>query len=278
MVATWSDRPGPFRVSRLGLALIKGTRHLEHDRLELDGHGPVGDRHFCLVDERRSRVLRTVENPRLLAVEATGGTGSLSCRFPDDAEVVEALPNRDDTRRRSDHRLSADYWGRRVALELLDGPWSAAFSDYLGHPVRLARARVRGAVVYGASVTVFTTATLEQIDRRLSELAPDELSESRDGLAARFRSTVVLSGDGGGPDAELGWLGRRLRIGSAVLQMRAPVLRCAVIDLDPLTGSRNRPVLQAVGARPGHTPVAGADATVVQPGLVTVGDVAELIS
>ena len=277
MVTSLSDRPGLLRVSRLGLALVKGTRHLEHDRLELDAAGPIGDRLFCLVDERRSRVLRTVENPRLLAVEATGGTRGLSCHFPDGSDVVGTVPAFEDTHRRSGDQLTADYWGRQVALELLDGPWSAAFSDYLGHPVRLARAQVRGAVVYGASVTVLTTATLGQIDRRLSGSAPDALSEDRNQLAARFRPTVVLAAGGLDPDAELTWLGRRLQIGSAVVQINAPVPRCAVIDLDPQTGSRDRTVLQAAGARSGHEPVVGVDATVVQPGVLTVGDSAELI-
>lgn len=271
MVATWSDRPGLFQINRLGLAAVKGTRHVEHDRLELDASGPVGDRNFCLVDEQRSRVLRTVENPRLLAIEAEGGTGYLSCRFPDGSEVVGTLPTRDDTHRRSGDGLTADYWGRPVALELLGGPWSAAFSDYLGHPVRLTRARVRGAVVYGASVTVLTTATLGQIDRRLSGPA------AGDRLAARFRPTVVLAADELDPDVELTWLGQRLRIGSAVVRINAPVPRCAVIDLDPHTGSRNRTVLLAAGARSGHEPVVGVDAVVVQPGVVRVGDSAQLI-
>jgi len=54
------------RVQRLGLALVKGTRHVGLDEIELDTHGPVGDRDFCLVDVAVRRVLRTVENPGLL--------------------------------------------------------------------------------------------------------------------------------------------------------------------------------------------------------------------
>lgn len=61
-------------VTRLGLALVKGTRHLDHEELEFDAQGPIGDRTFCLVDRACGRVLKTVENPRLVGVEvrATG--------------------------------------------------------------------------------------------------------------------------------------------------------------------------------------------------------------
>ena len=39
-------------------------------RVEVRAHGPVDDRRWCLVDPARDRVLRTVENPTLLAAVA----------------------------------------------------------------------------------------------------------------------------------------------------------------------------------------------------------------
>lgn len=263
-----------LRVSRLGLAPVKGTRHLRRDRLELDAAGPVGDRDFCLVDEERSRVLRTVENPRLIAVEAEVRSGRLSCRFPDGSEAVGWLPAAEHGgSRRPEAALRADYWGRLVSLQLLAGPWSSAFSAYLGAPVRLARTPIRGAVVYGASVTVLTTSTVASIGQRLVG-GP---VEDHEGLAARFRSTVVLSAHDLDPDVELSWVGRRLRLGSAVLEVHAPVPRCAVIDLDPVTGTKNRAVLRTVAGRSGREPMVGVDATVIQPGVVRSGDSAVLL-
>ena len=256
-----------LRVSRLGLTPVKGTRHVELDRIELDVHGPVGDRTFCLVDPIRARVLRTVQNPRLIAVRTSWDGRTLSCRFPDDTEVA-AKPGAG-----SGAELSADYWGRRAELEFVDGPWAAAFSGYLGRSVRLARIRTRGTVVYGAAVTVVTATTLRAIGSRLSR---SDAIESLAVLAARFRSTLVLDGDDLAPGVEQSWLGRELRVGSATVRLRAPVPRCAVIDLDPATGERNQAMQIAAGARPGHEPVVGVDAVVVRPGIIRRDDPASL--
>ncbi len=257
-------------VTRLGLTPVKGTRHVELDRIELDAHGPVGDRTFCLVDPVRARVLRTVENPRLIAVRTSWDGRTLSCRFPDDTEVA-AEPG---TGGGSGAELSADYWGRRAELELVDGPWAAAFSNYLGRSVRLTRIRTRGTVVYGAAVTVVTTATLRAIGSRL--VRSNDSIESLAVLAARFRSTLVLNSAGLAPGVEQSWLGRELRVGSAMVRLRAPVPRCAVIDLDPATGERNQAMLIAAGARPGHEPAVGVDAVVVRPGIIRRGDPASV--
>ena len=127
-----------MRITRIGLTPVKGGRHVEQRSVELTSDGPVGDRVFCLVDRSRGRVLRTVENPSLVQVAASWRDGLLTTRFP--GRTVKAVPFR------TGETLKVDYWGRLAALDVVDGPWAAAYSEHLGREddgIVLARASHR---------------------------------------------------------------------------------------------------------------------------------------
>lgn len=245
-----------MRVAQVGFSPVKGTRHLSYDEVGLDAAGVVGDRGFCLVDVGAQRVLRTVQHGALVAVEARTQDDALTVCLPDGSSA-DAVPTA------SGETLTCEYWGRPVELELLDGPHAALFSAYLGKPVRLARAP-RRAVVYGAGLTLVTTGSLADLGQRLGG-EPLE--------AARFRASVVV--EQGVPFAEEQWPGRLLTLGDAVVRVGVPVPRCAVIDLSPLRGERDRAVLrELVAYRPRAStgePVFGVYAEVVAPGAVGVG-------
>ncbi|MFJ9389546.1 MOSC domain-containing protein [Nocardioides sp. NPDC101246] len=245
-------------VVRAGFAPIKGTRHLPHDRVVLDAQGAVGDRGFALVsveetDPARGRVLRTVQNPSLVAVRAELVEDRLEVELPD-GESVSAEPVV------TGESLTCDYWGRDVDLELVDGPYTALFSRWLDRPVRLARAR-RGDVIFAGAVTVVTTASL----RDLAGQAGDEPVD-----AARFRPTLVVETDE--PYVEESWLGREVRVGGATLRIGVPIPRCAVIDVHPETGERDVRLLKTLAShRPlnrAGEPAFGVFAEVVTPGAV----------
>ena len=248
-----------MRVARIGLTPVKGARHQSLESLELALEGPVGDRVFCLVDRARGRVLRTVENPTLVQAVARWEAGVLSVDLP--GSTVEGVPTP------TGETLAVDYWGRTAHVEEISGPWAEAFSDHLGEDVVLARAERPGEVVYGASVTVLTTASLALLAERVG----------RDVDSARFRSTLLLHG-AGAPHEEDTWVGRELRVGRAYLRVRGTVPRCAVVDIDPETGERDVRVLKTLGGyrqieRDVHF---GVDAVVVAPGDVRVGEAVEL--
>ena len=71
-----------------GFAPVKGMRHLAHDQVLLDERGAVGDRAWCLVDPERAVVLRTVQNPSLLAVTATSAGDVLTMTLPTGESVA----------------------------------------------------------------------------------------------------------------------------------------------------------------------------------------------
>jgi uncharacterized protein len=242
-------------VSRIGFTALKGARHLGRPSVDLTLGGPVGDRVFCLVDPQRERVVRTVENPTLMRTQATWDAGVLTVTLP--GATVEGVPAPTGETRK------LDYWGRSVALELVEGPWAAAYSAHLGYDVQLARATA-GDVVYGGSVSLVTTGSLDELSRRVGRAVLD----------SQLRATFTLHTDA--PHLEDSWLGRRLALGAAEVEVRSAIPRCHVIDLDPDTGVRRTEAMKALADyRREHNEVLfGVDAVVTKPGRVHVGDAA----
>jgi uncharacterized protein len=244
-------------VSRIGFTPLKGTRHVDRSHVDLAVDGPVGDRAFCLVDLARGRVLRTVENPSLMRTSARWHAGVLSASLP--GTSVQDVPVR------TGEEVKVDYWGRSAALEVVDGPWGAAYSEYLGFDVALARSTGPGEIVYGAPVSLVSTSSLAKIS--------DVTGREVDG--AQFRATFTVHTDGEPPHVEDSWLGRTLHIGEAEIEVRTGIPRCAVVDLDPVTGLRRADVLRCLGGyrRSLAQIMFGVDAVVTSPGRVDLGAV-----
>lgn len=245
-----------MHVSRIGFTSLKGARHLARPFVDLTRDGPVGDRVFCLVDLARERVLRTIENPTLMQTRATWDAGVLTVTLP--GARLEGVPTLTGETR------TFDYWGRSVTLEIVDGPWAAEYSTRLGYDVVLARA-TKGEVVYGASVSLVTTGSLDELSRRVGMRVLD----------SQLRATFTVHTDA--PHREDAWIGRRLTLGEAEVEVRGAIPRCSVIDLDPDTGTRRTDAMRALATyrRQRSEVVFGVDAVVARPGRVSVGDAVE---
>lgn len=217
-------------VRSIGFTPIKGTRHQSQSGAEFDEHGPVGDRRYCLVDAEKRQVLRTVQNPSLVAVVASLHGAELEMRLPD-GRSVSAVPEA------SGEWLTCDYWGRPVEAQLIQGPHDALLASWLGKPVRLARVP-RGDVVFGGPITIVGTASIRDLGERLGH--PSLLAE-----AARFRATVLV--DTEVPYIEETWSGREMSLGVGMrVRIGEAIPRCAVMDLDPLTGARGPRVMKTL--------------------------------
>lgn len=233
-------------ITRIGLTPLKGTRHRELAQLQLDLTGPVGDRLFCLVEADRPRVLRTVENPRMVLVDAAWDGAVLSVRTAD-ALSVTAAPEP------TGELLVSDYWGRDARLAIMDSPHVDLLGEHLGRAVRLARVRHPGEVVYGGPVSIATTGGMADLDENES---------------ARFRATLTIDAD---HDPEPGTV---LQVGGAVVRVVGHIPRCRVIDINPATGQLDRTHLKTLAAQnhpAGGLPF-GVDAEVLVPGHVHTGD------
>jgi uncharacterized protein YcbX len=249
-----------MQISSLGSSPLKGARHSEREALEFALDGPVGDREFAVVDLANRRVLKTVENPALLACAATWVDGVLSITV--DGEELAAVPQP------VGGEIELDYWGRLSVVRVVDGPWMPRLTSLLGRDVALVRAARPGAVVYGDSVTLVTTDSLRLLAETVGHDVP----------ASRFRATAVVDA---GDDAHVedSWAGRDLVLGGATVRVAAGIARCAVIDFEPDTGESGTRLLKALAGyrlRAGDIDF-GVYATVVSPGTVRRGDPVRLL-
>jgi uncharacterized protein YcbX len=243
-------------VVSVGYAPVKGTAHRPYDVVELTPTGVAGDRGLCLVDLERHRVLRTVQNPRLLTVLARRDGDVLSVTLPGTDPLVAPLEPTRET-------VTCDYWGRPVDLTVLRGPHAEALGDHLGKVVTLTAAPAAAVVYNGPSLTLVGTASLRDLGERTGV---DLLAES-----ARFRASLVVETDE--PYVEETWLGRELRVGGATLRAGLPIPRCAVIDHSPTTGEKDVRLLKSLASfRPVNgagEPFFGIYADVIAPGPAT---------
>lgn len=191
---------------------VKGMDAAAARTVRLDGAGVVGDRRHAVLDEAGTLLTADAE-PRLRSVSAwldTAGAVRL--------DVPGAEPG-----------LTLDAAG-------------AALTTYLGrwvHVVPVETSRTLDAPVHIVSVQA-----LEAAERGEHEVADCACSLEE----PRSNFVVDLAGDAGAPAREEDWIGRRIRIGDAVVE---------------------------VDRRPGHC--LGVYAQVVVPGEVQAGDAAVLV-
>jgi uncharacterized protein len=165
------------------------------------------------------------------------------------------------------------FYGRTVVGRLVEGPWSEALSELAGKPLRLVRTEHEGEGLdrgARAGATLVSTASLEALGAAAGTADPVD--------GRRFRMTIGVAGVEA--HAEDGWLGRRVRAGGAVLEVRGNVGRCVVTKTHPETGVRDLDTLDAIAAYREAVPTSeplpfGVWCEVVEPGPVALGDPVE---
>jgi uncharacterized protein YcbX len=139
-----------------------------------------------------------------------------------------------------------------------------ALATEVGRAIGADVALVRSAVgVHDAApVHLISTASLAAAE---AWLEGDELDRRR------FRANVILELDDPAAFAELGWIGRSLRLGDdgPVLAVVSPTERCAITTLDPDTLERDNRVLAGLARE--RENLFGVYARVARAGWVEVG-------
>lgn len=103
-----------------------------------------------------------------------------------------------------------------------------------------------------------------------------ELSARSGALLSQRRFRANLWVDGWAPFAELGLIGRDIRVGAAVVRPVARIGRCRATDANPETGERDIDMLSLLERRYGHTDL-GVFCTVVDGGAIARGDRVEVL-
>lgn len=225
------------------------VKSMQGERVETADVGPaglVGDRQWGVVDLATGLTLTARREPRLLFAAA---------RLTSADEVVVELP--DGSVADDDAALSA-WLGRDVALRRAGTPGTYEiaenFEDEDGSPWH----QWEGPAWSfhdspNGHVSILSTGSIGAWEQR------------------RFRGNVVAEA---GPGDEQTLVGRRVRLGTAVVEVGGPIYRC-VMTTRPQPGgiARDLGVLRTIIAE--RENMLGAESVVVAPGRVAVGDAIE---
>jgi hypothetical protein len=246
-----------MRVAELWRFPVKSMQGAAVESIAVGASGADGDREWGVVDPAAGRVLSAKRWPDLLLASATrdDATGSVVVTLPDGRDHEAGDPATD-----------------------------AALSDWLDHPVALARAGddtlpfemhtdptddasdvfewpgPPGRWVDLAPAHLLTTASL----RAAAALHPDGAWDVR-----RFRPLALLDVGGDG-FVEDGWIGADVRIGGVTIEPFMPTIRCSM----PTRAQPGLPRDVAVARvlRDHHGFNLGVYGNVTGPGVVAVGD------
>jgi uncharacterized protein YcbX len=245
-------------VARFSIAPVRSLGLAHPKEIDLIERGVVEDRRFYLTDATYRLVDRLVV-PSLVRIAAHIDPEATQLRlaFPDGTVIDEAV--------QPGPPVETIVHKRTVAGHLVDGPWAAALSEYCGREIRLIRCDRVGGTRNGHPATLITDGSLEVLGHHLGTGTVD---------GRRFRMLIEL--EGGAAHEEDTWVGGRIGLGEAVLQISAPVPRCAITTQDPDTGERDLDTLRTIIAYRGLTDDRDIDVGVYgeveRPGRIRLGD------
>ncbi|SPJ24981.1 MOSC domain-containing protein [Palleronia abyssalis] len=192
----------------------------------------------------RGNFVVVASGPGLAAVEAESDGDTVTLRHPE-------LPTARFTLPKDGHSVLD--WVRPIWPEARPAP-----ADMVRAPETIGMADNGH-----ASLSILTEASLSA----LSDAAGQSLDPGR------FRGNVLLSGSE--PWAEFDWIGKRLRLGDAVLEVFDRIERCRATEANPETGTRDVNTLALLRDTFGHRDF-GVYARVIEGGSVATGDAARL--
>src|SRR6266540_2757188 len=211
-----------MKVAWLHVAPVKGLRIEARERIDLGPSGVEDDRLFCVVNET-GRLLNGKRLAPLSTIVARYDvkTGHLELRMPSGSSVNGTVTVAEP--------ITVTVYGHAASARLVEGPWAEALSRELGRPVRLVRFDGPGQghdrADDSAGATLLSTGSLERLQQEAGSAEPVD--------PRRFRMLIGVSGAGAHEEDE--WIGRRVRVGDAVVVPAGNVGRCVVTTRDPET-------------------------------------------
>jgi uncharacterized protein YcbX len=252
------------RVAWISRTPVKALALQHLEEAELGEGGVEGDRRFYLVGEA-GRLISNKDFPTFQLIRASydDAQDELTLTLADGREVRGSVERGEEVATRF-HR-------RPRSARLVVGPWSGVLSELAGEPLRLVEPAT-SAVDRGRSgaATLLATASLGALGDVLGV-------DSVDGR--RFRMNFGVEGvDAHEEDT---WIGRRLRIGEAVVIPQGNVGRCVITTQNPDTAVSDLDTLKGLAAYRQEIETTeplpfGVHAAVVQAGRVRVGDAVSL--
>lgn len=246
------------RVARFSIAPVRSLGLQHPTEIELTELGVVEDRRFFLTNDDNRLVDQLIVFKLVQVASRTDPEATtLWMRFPDGTEV--------DGEVELAEAVETPIHGRTGIGHRVIGPWGEALTDFVGMPIRVIRCDRPGGTRRGNPASILSDGSV----RQLAAHAGLEWVDSR-----RFRMLMEL--EDATPHEEDAWIGKRIRVGDAVLQVTKPDARCAMTTHDPDTGEPDLDTLRTIigyrGLREGKNADFGVLADVEQPGRVRLGD------
>ncbi len=219
---------------------IKSLGGVRAPTVDLDARGVAGDRALAVY-----------------GADGKIGSGKSTRRFRRMDGLLACRVNLDE---------AGGAWLRTPSGALLAAPSpeaDAALSDLLGEPVHV-RAEAAIAHFDAGALHILTTSSLEWLEARLG--GPVH--------TARFRPNLVVRTPDAPAHVEDGWVGRRLRVGHAILEVTEPTERCVMVTMPQPGLPSDERVLRLLAQE--HDACLGVYASVVVPGTMGVGDEVEV--
>jgi uncharacterized protein len=277
----------PQRVSELWRYPVKSMMGERVEQAELTALGVVGDRAWATRDEVRGGIRGAKKIGPLMQLAARylvepvpGRVTAAEITLPDGSTLMSDAPDVNE-------RVSAaiehpvTVWPLRPASDLehyrhgppdhpdfleelralFDLEPDEPFPNLAAFPVELIEYESLPGTYYDAfPVLLVTDASLAA----LQALAPDSVIDVR-----RFRPNLLVeTGQTGFVEDE--WVGRRLRVGDAVLEIPTACPRCVMITRESAEFPQDRSIMRTLVKH--HRQELGVYANVVEPGVVRTGD------
>lgn len=215
------------------------------------GQGLPWDRHWAVAHEAAKLVpgwnachnfARGAKAPALMAVESRldEETATVTLHHPDRGAIVFRPDDPADLPRFLDWVQPLNPPDRAQPARIVTAGRAMTDSDF-------------------PSISIFAMASLRDLEARMGKaLSPH-----------RWRANLWV--EGVEPFAEFGWVGRRLRIGEAELEVVERIGRCKATSANPATGLIDADTLGGLSAQYGHTEF-GVYARVVTGGMIQLDD------
>lgn len=222
---------------------LRPGRTIAHDRRFAVAHGTAPLDPAAPKWLPKAHFLQLMSNPRLAALAAEYDEGSTTLALKRGGRTVA----RGDLSTQTGRTVIEQFFAAYMSADLRGAPrlvdrGDAAFTD-----------------ADAPFVSIINRASVADLERVVgSPVDP-----------GRFRGNILVAGADAW--AEFGWVGRRLRIGSAELTVEERIGRCAATNVDPATGQRDMTVPRDLLRGFGHDDC-GVYARVIVGGSVATGD------
>ena len=251
-------------VARLTIAPVRSLGLESRVEIDLTELGVAEDRRFYVIDDGGRLVDQLIAAEMVQVAAWTDPDATvLRLTFPDGRVVEDAVELGES--------VETHVHGRTAAGHVVEGPWAEALGGFVGRGVRIVRCDRVGGTRSKHPATLVSDGSLDALGAVLGVGDVD---------ARRFRMLIEL--EGGAAHVEDTWIGGRIALGGTVLQISAPVPRCAMTTHDPETGERDLDTLHAIkeyrGQVDGKDLMFGVWGEVETPGIIRLGDEVRILA